>query len=222
MKKCILMAVCVCATLTLQAQGPDWANFGRYREANKTATHGSKAVFMGNSITDGWAAQRPDFFNENGYIGRGIGGQVTSQMLVRFRADVIDLEPKAVVILAGTNDIAGNNGYISVDDILGNIVSMAELARAHKIKVVLCSVLPVYQYPWSPNVDAVTLIAELNQKLRAYAEEHKIPYVDYYEAMKDERKGLPAALAGDGVHPTAEGYQIMEDMIKPVLDKLVR
>lgn len=219
MKKYLMLAAGLCAVFSLQAQGPDWANFGRYREANATAPRHAAAVFMGNSITDGWAAQRPAFFVDNNYIGRGIGGQVTSQMLVRFRADVLDLEPRAVVILAGTNDIAGNNGYIAVDDIFGNIVSMAELARAHKIKVILCSVLPVYQYPWSPDVDAVRLIAELNGKIEAYAHAHKMPYVDFYHAMKDERFGLPADLAGDGVHPTAEGYRIMEEMLKPVIDR---
>ena len=200
----------------------DWAGFGRYAQANETVSMGARAIFIGNSITDGWAKKYPDFFTSNNYIGRGIGGQVTSQMLVRFRADVLDLQPQCVVILAGTNDIAHNKGYISLENICGNIVSMAELAKAHKIKVIICSVLPVYQYPWRQEVEnPAGKIIELNDMLKTYAEKNGCVYADYHSAMKDERNGLPEKYAKDGVHPTAEGYVVMQGIIKPVIDKAV-
>lgn len=180
--------------LSLQtfAQDKDWAGFGRYAESNKEIQKGAKAVFMGNSITEGWVAKRPEFFVSNQFTGRGISGQTTSQMLVRFRNDVINLAPRNVIILAGTNDIAQNNGYISNENILSNIASMCELAKLHKINVVLCSVLPAVIYPWRKEIDAVTNIRELNMLLKAYARDNKITYVDFYEKMKgmDFRKPI--------------------------------
>lgn len=201
-----------------QDKPKDWAQFGIYAELNKTAPKGAKAVFVGNSITANWAKRRPEFFSENGYIGRGISGQTTSQILVRFRRDVIDLQPLSVVILAGTNDIALNGGYISLENIAGNIASMAELAKAHGIKVIICSVLPAYEYTWRPGVEPAGKILELNRLLRGYAETHGCVYVDYHSVMKDARNGLPEKYSADGVHPTGEGYEIMESIIKPVID----
>ncbi|MBS0029861.1 SGNH/GDSL hydrolase family protein [Chitinophaga sp. 22321] len=168
-----------------------------------------RVVFMGNSITIGWSHLNPDFFAGKPYINRGISGQTTPQMLIRFRPDVIDLHPKVVVILAGTNDIAGNTGYTPIPTIFGNIVSMAELASANGIKVVLSSVLPVFDYPWHKGLDPVGKIADLNQRIKAYADKNGFVYLDYYTAMADEQKGLKSTLTYDGVHPNKEGYQVM-------------
>ena len=192
----------------------DWAKFYRYQEANAQVTKSPKAVFMGDSITDGWAKKDSEFFSVNNYAGRGISGQTTSHMLVRFRRDVIDLKPKYVVILAGTNDIAKNNGVITLENILGNLISMCELARLHKIKPVLCSVLPASAYKWRPGMEPAENIMKLNGMIRQYAETNKIPYVDYHSVLKDERNGLPSELAPDGVHPNLECYKIMEDVIQ--------
>lgn len=217
--KYLMVALCMLATSTLFAQQQDWANFGRYEAANKTVKTPSKVVFMGNSITEGWWNNDSLFFKTNGYIGRGISGQTTSQMLVRFRADVINLKPKAVVILAGTNDIAQNTGYISLENVMGNIISMVELAKANRIDVILCSVLPAYDFSWRKGLEPAGKIVELNKMIKAYADRNKLTYVDYHSALKDERNGLPEKYSNDGVHPTLEGYKIMEKIISPALKK---
>ena len=195
----------------------DWANFSKYEAANPQEEKG-KVVFMGNSITEGWKNARPDFFSKNGYIGRGIGGQTSAQMLVRFRKDVLELQPRAVVILAGTNDIAQNQGFISLENTLGNIVSMVELAQHHHIEVILCSALPAYEFGWRPEIkDAADQIIQLNTLIRTYAESNGITFVDYHSALKDDRNGLPPKYAKDGVHPTVEGYEIMEQILQNAL-----
>lgn len=219
MKKWFVLAMCLLASFSLFSQQNDWAQFGRYAEANKTVKTPTRVVFMGNSITDGWWGADSLFFKNNRFIGRGIGGQTTAQMLVRFRADVINLRPKAVVILAGTNDIAQNNGYIAPENILGNIISMAELAKANNIDVVLCSILPAYEYGWRKGLEPADKIIALNQMIKAYADKNNLTYVDYHSALKDERNGLPEKYSNDGVHPTMEGYKVMEDMILKVLGK---
>lgn len=222
MKQCFLVAACVLATFSLNAQQKDWAQFGRYAEANKTVKIPAKVVFMGNSITDGWWPNDSAFFVSNQYVGRGIGGQTTSEMLVRFRADVINLKPKAVVILAGINDIAQNNGYISLENVFGNIVSMAELAKINGIKPILCSVLPAYEFPWRPGLEPAGKVIKLNEMIKEYAGKNKLRYVDYYSALVDERGGLPEKYSKDGVHPTLEGYKIMESIVKKEIDKVVK
>ncbi len=209
------------------AQGNrDWANYGRYAESNATLkAQGTRpdAVFMGNSITDGWASQHAEFFAAGNYVGRGISGQVTAQMLARFRADVLELGPRAVVILAGTNDIAQNQGRIAIENIAGNIFSMAELARAHDIEPVICSVLPAAEYPWRKEItDVPDKVRELNALLQEWAANNGCTYVDYFTPMADERGGLPASLAADGIHPTSAGYDRMESIIKPVLDRILK
>jgi lysophospholipase L1-like esterase len=220
--KTIILLSMLFSTVLVNAQGThDWANFGRYADANKTVKQPVKAVFMGNSITEGWVSADPDFFANNNYVGRGISGQVTSQMLVRFQADVIQLKPKAVVILAGVNDIALNNGYISVQHIFENIVSMAELAKLHKIKVVLCSVLPAHHFPWRGEVESINQIKELNEMIKNFAHENKIAYADYYSAMVDQRQGLDSKYQRDEVHPNLEGYKRMEQVIQKVLNKIL-
>lgn len=219
MRKWFVLAMCMLATSSLFSQQNDWAQFGRYAEANKSVETPTRVVFMGNSITDGWWNTDSLFFKNNRYIGRGIGGQTTAQMLVRFRADVIDLKPKAVVILAGTNDIAQNNGYIAPENILGNIISMAELAKANNIDVVLCSILPAYEYGWRKGLEPADKIIALNKMIKEYADRHNLTYVDYHSALKDARNGLPEKYSKDGVHPTMEGYKIMERLISEALEK---
>ena len=167
----------LCGT-TLFGQQKDWAGFDRYREANRTAKQGAEAVFMGNSITEGWARMRPVFFADNGYIGRGISGQTSAEMLARFRPDVIELAPKAVVILAGTNDIAQNNGPIELENVMDNIASMCELARLHNIRVLLCSVLPAAAFPWREGIEPADSIIRLNAMIEAYARENGIERAD--------------------------------------------
>lgn len=204
----------------------DWANLKRYKKANEELKASEKkenwVVFMGNSITDRWVDFRPEFFAKNNYIGRGISGQTTSQMLVRFRQDVISLNPEVVVILAGTNDIAGNTGPITVPEIANNIFSMAELAKAHGIKVVLASVLPASNYSWSPSVNPIDKIVELNKLIKAYAEANNMVYLDYYSAMVNEDKGLIKAYGRDTVHPNAKGYSVMEPLAKKAIKKALK
>jgi lysophospholipase L1-like esterase len=211
MKK--LLACLLLTTGIFCANAQDWANFGKYAKANAEIGTPPLAVFMGDSITEGWVGQRKVFFDENNFAGRGISGQVTSQMLVRFRADVIALKPKYVVILAGTNDIARNQGVISVENIFGNIVSMCEIAKANKIKPVICSVLPAHEYKWRKEIESVAPIKELNEMLKAYAKKNKIAYADFYSALVDERYGLPEKYSPDGVHPNAECLKIMEPIV---------
>ena len=196
----------------------DWASLGRYEKANSDLTVRPKAVFMGDSITQCWYDNDPSFFNNNNFACRGISGQTTSHMLVRMRKDVVNLNPKYVVILAGTNDIAKNNGFIEVDDIYGNIVSMCEIAKANRIKPVICSVLPVKKYKWRPEVtDCADRIIRLNAMLEEYAKENKCIYVDYHSPMKDSENGLPEKYSYDGVHLNTEGYDVIEKIILNVL-----
>jgi lysophospholipase L1-like esterase len=191
----------------------DWANLQRYRAANvelaPAAAGENRVVFYGNSITDGWAKSFPVMFPGKPYVGRGIGGQTTPQMLVRFRQDVVALRPKVVVILAGTNDIAGNTGPSTLEMIEDNLASMTEIAKANGIRVVLSSVLPVYDYPWKPGLQPAPKIIALNDWMKRYAASVGAVYLDYHSAMKDARDGLPPELATDGVHPTEAGYRIM-------------
>lgn len=205
------------------AKRDDWPNLKRYQAANnelgKPKENEKRVVFMGNSITDGWINSSPDFFRGNPFVDRGISGQTTPQMLVRFRQDVIDLEPEIVVILAGTNDIAGNTGPSSLEMIEDNLASMAEIANAHGIKVVLCSVLPVYDYPWRPGLEPAQKIVELNRWIRRYSEDHNMIYLDYFSAMVDDRLGLKANYSYDGVHPNKKGYAVMEGLVLEAVKK---
>ncbi|MDT7830723.1 SGNH/GDSL hydrolase family protein [Pricia sp. S334] len=203
--------------------GQDWANLEQFREANQKldapTTDENRVVFMGNSITIGWLNKRPEFFKAKPYINRGISGQTTPQMLVRFRQDVVDLKPKVVVILAGTNDIAGNTGPSTLKMIADNIKSMAEIATANDIKVVLSSTLPAFDYPWKPGLGPAPKIIELNKMIRSYAEENGHVYLDYFSAMADDRNGLPKKYAHDEVHPTVEGYKVMEPLVEEAISE---
>ena len=204
----------------------DWAYLERYRQANAgltaPAAGENRVVFYGNSITAGWAKFFADEFPGKPYIGRGISGQTTPQMLVRFRQDVVALQPKVVVILAGTNDIAGNTGPSTIEMIEDNMASMAEIARANHIRVVLSSVLPVYDYPWRRGLEPAGKIVALNAWLRSYAASHGATYLDYHSAMADERQGLKAALTYDGVHPNEAGYRVMASLAQPAIEAALR
>jgi len=202
-------------------QAQDWPNLQRYRQANDSlrppAANERRVVFMGNSITDSWAKFFPQMFPGKPYIGRGISGQTTPQMLVRFRQDVIALKPAVVVILAGTNDIAGNTGPSTLEMIEDNLMSMTELARANGIRVVLSSVLPVYDYPWKRGLEPAQKIVALNTWIKSYAALVGAVYLDYHSAMADERQGLRSDLTTDGVHPTEAGYRVMAPLVEKAI-----
>lgn len=204
----------------------DWAFLARYRDANvelgPPKAGERRVVFYGNSITDAWARYFDQMFPGKPYVGRGISGQTTPQMLVRFRQDVIDLHPAAVVILAGTNDIAGNTGPSTPQMIEGNLISMVELAKANGIRVVLSSVLPAYDYPWSPGKEPAQKIVALNRWIKDYCAAHNVVYLDYYSAMADKRGGLPENLSRDGVHPNEAGYQIMARLAEHAIAEALR
>ncbi|WGK93840.1 MULTISPECIES: SGNH/GDSL hydrolase family protein [Flavobacterium] len=226
MKTLLYISFFLLLGMSEQSIAQDWANLAKYENENAlftTKKSGEKRiVLMGDSITEFWLQIHPEFFKDKPYIDRGISGQTTPQMLIRFRPDVINLQPDVVVILAGVNDIAGNTGPTTNEKILGNIISMVELAKANKIKVILCSVLPASNFYWRPNDKAAETIIQLNQLIHSYANQHHIPYVDYHTAMADAKNGLPKEFADDGVHPNLKGYQVMESLLEKVIHKTLK
>lgn len=222
MKQTLLsLLVALCCTAALSAQDlpdRDWANFGLYASANATVTSAPKAVLMGDSITDGWYRNDEAFFHDNNFVGRGISGQVSAQMLVRFRRDVIDLHPKYVVILAGINDIARNDGYIALENTFANIVSMCELARSNKIKPVLCTLVPSDRVAWRPAItDTREQVERLNTMIKDYARKHHYKVVDYATLLAGENGATRADLSRDSVHPNLQGYKMMEEALLKVI-----
>ena len=214
MKKIVLLSLALFSVAALRAEGPaDWAQYGRYELQNAVLDRPVEVVFMGNSITDGWIRVDPDCFERNGFPDRGTSGQTTVQMLARFRSDVIDLKPQVVVILAGINDIARNNGPIKLENVFGNIVSMCDLARYNGIKVVLCSLLPCDRFSWRPEMEPADEVRRLNTMLERYAAEQKIPYVDYHRALDNGSGGMSEELSQDGCHPVLSGYLRMESLV---------
>ncbi len=217
------LARCLAAAETKLA---DWPNLARYRAANAELgapkAGEQRVVFYGNSITDSWAQYFPKEFMGKPYVGRGISGQTTPQMLVRFRQDVIALHPAAVLILAGTNDIAGNTGPSTPEMIEGNLMSMVELARANGIQPVLSSVLPAYDYPWRPGLQPAPKIVALNAWMKDYAARNHVVYLDYWSAMADARQGLRPELTTDGVHPNEAGYEIMAPLAERAIAEALR
>lgn len=207
-----------------QTRAKDWARFGYYAQDNarvKAEKAEVKVVFYGNSITRNWGKYRPQFFKENNYLCRGIGGQTSAELLVRMRQDVINLNPKAVVIMVGTNDIAQNRGTISLENVMGNIQSMCEIAKANKIKPILCSVLPARGFRWNPFVvDAPQKIKQLNKMIAEYAKKNGIPYMDYHSALVDTDGGLKNEYHKDQVHPFENGYVVMEPIVLKQLRKM--
>ena len=202
----------------------DWAHLKKFEKDNerlKKINDPNRVVFMGNSITEGWSNFDKDFFIENPFVNRGISGQTTPQMLVRFKPDVVNLNPKAVVILAGINDIAGNTGPISLKNTAENIISMAEIAKANNIKVYICSTLPAIDFPWSPGLEPGPKVIKLNTILKDYCIKNNITYVDYFSSMADDEGGLKVpeyTTADDLVHPNLAGYKVMEKIILSELE----
>lgn len=230
----LVLAVAACGEAQVPPRQPsaldrlrtDWAQLQHYAQANAElpppAPGERRVVFMGNSITEGWAPLFPALFPGKPYVGRGISGQTSPQMLVRFRQDVIALKPAVVVINAGTNDIAGNTGTATDEMIAGNIQSMAELARANGIRVVLTSILPASRFRWAPDVEPAPRIIALNRWIREYAQRIGAPYVDYHAALADSAGGLPAKYAADGVHPNEAAYRIMAKLVERGISEALR
>lgn len=221
MHRVLITAICLTSGLAFAQE--DFANLGRYAEAN--AAIGSpgrgedRVVFMGDSITEGWVSASPEFFQDRPYIGRGIGGQTTPQMLLRFRQDVVALEPAVVVILAGTNDIAGNTGPATNEMIQDNLASMAEIAAENDVRVVLASILPAERYPWQPEVEPAFRIFAINRWVEEYAEDHDHIYVDFYSAMVNDTGGMLERYTTDGVHVSKPGYEVMQERVEIAIDE---
>lgn len=215
-RKLIAAVMTTCMTMAVFA---DWAGNHRYAEANSAVPPGAVVLF-GDSITDGWPQKRPEFFSETKFVGRGISGQTTAQMLCRFRNDVINLKPRAVVILAGINDMAENIGPIKTEDAVGNLMSMCELAKMNGIRTVLCSVTPAANFPWRLQItNAVERIDGINKQLKSYADAQGIPWLDYNTLLNDGEGGM-GDKADDGLHPNGKGYAIMEGALVSFLKKV--
>ena len=194
----------------------DWRQLSYYQEANKllkTSENPIEAVFFGDSITEGWPQFNPAFFDSNNFVGRGIGGQTTPQLLLRFRQDVLGLRPKKVILLAGINDIAENTGPISLEAIMENIKGMTEMAKANEVEMVLCAVLPANSFQWRPSIIPTHKVIALNQMIKTYAHENNLIYVDYYTPMVNDEQGLISTLGYDTVHPNKAGYTLMEEVL---------
>ncbi len=224
MKNSLKLFICImgflqCVFFLSKAQ--DWPELGRFKEANEKMEaipgDSKRVVFLGNSIFENWVKIDPEYFTGH-YVNRGISGQTTSQMLIRFRADVIDLEPIVVVILAGTNDIAGNKGPSTLKMIMDNLKSMTEIAKCNNVNVLICSVLPAYDYPWRKGKEPNIKIPKLNKMIREYATKAKVTYVDLFSAMVNDQNGMKKELTLDGVHPNAAGYDVM----RPVIEKAIK
>jgi lysophospholipase L1-like esterase len=221
----LLLTSALLAPLAALAQQPvaDWANLQRYAAANERLpappSTPARVVIIGNSITEGWVKTDSAFFagKPYGYIGRGISGQHTGQTLLRFRQDVVNLRPAVVVIIVGTNDVAENGGPYVPQRTMENIMSMVELAQAHRIRVVLASVLPAADFWWRKGLNPAPKIVALNQQFKAYAAQQHLTYLDFHAAMADEQQGLQKIYGEDGVHPNLAGYRVME----PLLNKAV-
>ena len=229
---CPEMAAALTTMMRSDVRLRDFADMARYRELNRSlaASTGARVVFMGDSITDGWQQPRyGGFFPGKPYVDRGISGQTTPQMLLRFRRDVIDLQPKAVVILAGTNDIAGNTGPMTNEEIQGNLASMSELAHAHNIKVVFSSVTPVSEYHVAnpravPQTTARPMerIRALNDWMKSYAAAHGDIYLDYFSAMTDDKGLMKTELTEDDLHPNAKGYEVMAPLAEEAIARALK
>ena len=204
----------------------DWFGFNRYQADNEriiSSGNYPEVVFMGNSITDNWAYYHPDFFASHNFCGRGIGGQTSAQMLVRFTADVINLKPKAVVIMTGTNDVAHNDYWVEPKGVIEIIVAMCNLAKANDIVPIISSIPPCLEFPWRMEIkNPGQAIVDLNKSLKDYADANGIVYVDYHSALADENLGFPKTLSQDGCHPDPDTYFIMEDMVLEAINTALR
>ncbi|UOQ74080.1 GDSL-type esterase/lipase family protein [Hymenobacter cellulosilyticus] len=206
----------------------DYANLQRYAAANERLppppASPARVVIIGNSITEGWVKEDSAFFKGKpyGYIGRGISGQATDQTLLRFRQDVVNLRPAVVVLIVGTNDIAENRGPYVPKRTMENIMSMVELAQAHRIRVVLASVLPATDFWWRKGLNPASKILALNQQLKAYADQQRLTYLDFHSAMTDEQGGLKKVYGEDGVHPNLAGYRVMEPLLNQAVAQALK
>lgn len=213
-----LLLLTSAATARAAGPAPDWAGHERYADANATLTHAPEVVFMGNSITDGWDDTHPAFFSANNFACRGISGQVTAQMLCRFKADVTDLKPHAVVILGGVNDICGNNGPVDMRHILDNISAMVSLARAAGITPLVGSPLPTDYAFWRPELKGLgKSVRTYYEALRRLCREINVTFIDFYPAMADADGGILPNLSNDRLHPNAAGYDVMEPIVLKAL-----
>ena len=204
----------------------DWFGFNRFKADNERIIESGKfpeVVFMGNSITENWAYYHPDFFNQHNYCGRGIGGQTSAQMLLRFTADVINLRPKAVVIMAGTNDVAHNTYWVEPNKVVDNVVAMCNLAKANGIVPIISSIPPCASFVWRPEIEnAAQTIVDINKLLKAYADANGIVYVDYHAALADEQNAFQMSLSDDGCHPNPDTYFIMEKLVLEAIKEAVK
>ena len=211
-------------TMSFFGFSQDWFGFNRFKADNdriKASGNYPKVVFMGNSITENWAYYHPNFFSDNNFCGRGISGQTSSQMLVRFTADVVELHPKAVVIMAGTNDVAHNDFYVEPEKVVENIIAMCNLAKANGIVPIISSIPPCSEFPWRKEIlNPGQTIVNINKSLKEYADKNGIVYVDYHAALADENLGLPKTLSGDGCHPNPDTYFTMEEMVLNAINSL--
>ena len=225
MKKTAFIILLLTMTIFGFAQ-EDWFGFNRFKADNERIMKSGEfpeVVFMGNSITENWAYFHPDFFSKHNYCGRGIGGQTSAQMLLRFTADVINLHPKAVVIMAGTNDVAHNTYWVEPNKVVENVVAMCNLAKANGIVPIISSIPPCASFVWNPEIkNAAQTIVDINKSLKAYAEANGIVYVDYHAALADEQNAFPKALSDDGCHPNPDTYFIMEKLVLEAIGKVVK
>ena len=224
MKKTILSIVLL--TMSMFGYSQDWFRFNDYQADNERIIANKvfpEVVFMGNSITENWAYFHPEFFTEHNFLGRGIGGQTSAHMLVRFQSDVIDLHPKVVVIMAGTNDVAHNDFWVSPEQVVNNVISMCVLAKANGIIPIISSIPPCASFVWRPEIkDAAQTIVNINKSLRAYAEANNIVYVDFHSALADENMGFQKELSKDGCHPNPDTYFQMEDMVMEAINEVIK
>ena len=204
----------------------DWFRFNDYKTDNEiiiAKKEFPEVVFMGNSITENWAYFHPEFFTSHNYLGRGIGGQTSAHMLVRFQSDVIDLHPKVVVIMAGTNDVAHNDFWVEPEQVVNNVISMCTLAKANGIVPIISSITPCTSFVWRPEIEnAAQTIVDINKALKAYADANGIVYVDYHKALADENMGLPKTLSDDGCHPNPDTYFLMEEMVVKAISEALK
>ena len=213
-------------TMCMFGYSQDWFRFKDYKADNEriiASKEFPEVVFMGNSITENWAYYHPEFFTEHNYLGRGIGGQTSAHMLVRFQSDVIDLHPKVVVIMAGTNDVAHNDFWVAPEQVVNNVVSMCTLAKANGIIPIISSIPPCNSFVWRKEIqDAGQTIVDINKALKAYADANGIVYVDYHSALVDENLGFKKDLSDDGCHPNPDTYYQMEAMVVEAINRVLK
>lgn len=224
MKKTIIIIYLL--TMSIFGYSQDWFRFNDYKADNERIIANKEfpeVVFMGNSITENWAYFHPEFFTSHNYLGRGIGGQTSAHMLVRFQSDVIALQPKVVVIMAGTNDVAHNEFWVAPEEVVNNVVSMCTLAKANGIIPIVSSIPPCASFVWRPEIEnAAQTIVNINKDLKAYADANGIVYVDYHSALADENMSFPKALSNDGCHPNPDTYFQMEAMVVEAINAVLK